>query len=65
MVTDEIRGRVYGALAVAEGFGIMGGEPLLQSIFAAVLGLPTFWLGAPFFASAVSCAISKRKHDLC
>ena len=52
-ISAEKRGCVYGAVAVVENLGIMLGEPMLQAVFAASLGLPIFWLGTAFFCSAV------------
>ena len=54
----ESRSSIYGIVAIVENLGIMAGEPLLQNVFAASLNLSKFWMGLPFFCSAVSFAIA-------
>lgn len=56
-IRPDSRGLFYGVVAVLENLGVMASEPILQNIFAASLDFSTFWLGLPFFCSAVSIAM--------
>jgi hypothetical protein len=52
-VNKDTKGGFYGVIAIIENIGYLTMEPLLQSVFAATLKLPSFWLGIPFFLAAV------------
>ena len=51
---ENIRARVFGLIQIIENLGKLCAEPFLMKVFAASLELPEYWLGLPFFTTAVS-----------
>ena len=58
-IAVQVRGTIYGTIAVIESFTVMTSESLMQSIFAACLRLPKFWLGVPFFVTSVVYTLNR------
>ncbi|KAH6706206.1 hypothetical protein BKA61DRAFT_456626, partial [Leptodontidium sp. MPI-SDFR-AT-0119] len=46
---DHSKASFYAAVAILENIGHALGDPMMQQIFAAVMGGPVFWLATPFF----------------
>jgi hypothetical protein len=53
-ISDDTKATLYAAIVVLESLGHAIGDPAIQQIFAASLGLPPFWQAMPFFVGAVS-----------
>ncbi len=53
-ISDDAKATLYAAIVVLESLGHAIGDPAIQQIFAASLGLPPFWQAMPFFVGAVS-----------
>lgn len=53
---DHSKASFYAAAAILENIGHAFGDPMMQQIFAAVMGGPVFWLATPFFFAGVSYA---------
>ncbi|PMD16503.1 MFS general substrate transporter [Hyaloscypha hepaticicola] len=51
-ISDDTKATLYAAIVVLESLGHAIGDPAIQQIFAASLGLPPFWQAMPFFVGA-------------
>jgi hypothetical protein len=58
-ISDDAKATLYAAIVVLESLGHAIGDPSMQQIFAASLGLPPFWQAMPFFVGAVSSRLPK------
>ncbi len=60
-ISDDTKATLYAAIVVLESLGHAIGDPAIQEIFAASLGLPPFWQAMPFFVGAVSLKPKEQK----
>jgi hypothetical protein len=64
IVPDHSKASFYAAIAILENIGHTFGDPMMQQIFAAVMGGTVFWLATPFFFAGVSYASCHSRFEL-
>ena len=62
-ISEDAKATLYAAIVVLESLGHAIGDPAIQQIFAASLGLPPFWQAMPFFVGAVSLKFKEQQIE--